>query len=154
MCSYCVWNEKTQCGREGGRRRWGCKGSRLAVKYCGVCQLHPWCIGNHSHANYLKLTVGLGVTVHVTVFFCCYRWMGWRGGGIDAWVVLTIEFSFKLLPLNLVSCSTYVQGRDLDGPVTIWRGSQIFVPDSALRRAVWWCLCLWGTVFIASIKWE
>lgn len=32
------------CVFEGGQRR-GCEGNRLAVKYCGVCQLHHDVLG-------------------------------------------------------------------------------------------------------------
>lgn len=38
----CVW--WCVCVFEGGQRR-GCEGNRLAVKYCGVCQLHHDVLG-------------------------------------------------------------------------------------------------------------
>ena len=34
-----------ESGDGGGRRRRGGKGNRLAVKYCGVCQLHHDVLG-------------------------------------------------------------------------------------------------------------
>lgn len=33
-------------------------------------------------------------------------------GGVDAGSLLTIEFSFELLPINFLFCSAYERGRD------------------------------------------
>lgn len=130
-CCYCFWNERSgepEGGRGGGAAKvtdwlWNIVESASS----------PWCIGNHSLANYLKLTVELGVTVHVTVFPAATdEW----AGGVDARLLLTIEFSFKLLPINFSPSLS----RRANEHVTRFR--DFCVTDSAFKWVVWWYLCL------------
>lgn len=44
-CVVTVSEMREMAAQEGGGRRQGCKGNRLAVKYCGVCQLHHDVLG-------------------------------------------------------------------------------------------------------------
>lgn len=46
MFAYVVSvSEMREMEQEGGGRRRRCRGNRLAVKYCGVCQLHHDVLG-------------------------------------------------------------------------------------------------------------
>lgn len=64
------------------------------------------------------------MTVHVTVFSAATdEW----ARGVDARMLLTIEFSFILLPINAPLATTFEQGRDTDGPLNLGRGSKISV---------------------------
>lgn len=56
------------------------------------------------------------MTVHVTVFSAATdEW----ARGVDARMLLTIEFSFILLPINAPVATTFEQGRDTDGPLNL-----------------------------------
>lgn len=56
------------------------------------------------------------MTVHVTVFSAATdEW----ARGVDARMLLTIEFSFILLLINAPLATTFVQGRYTDGPLNL-----------------------------------